>query len=329
MSDPKLFSKIIIDGVTYEVKDEVARQAISKGLVIKVVSVLPTASASTMGALYLVPDTAGKDNDVHIEYITVESGTTTKTYAWEQIGTTKTDLSDYSLKTHTHSFESTDNFVKSISSVKYDRATVKTATFSGTEVNMSLSGTPTGSISQGTGAANYTPAGTVTAPSVSISSGSTGDVGVMTSVKTSGSFPTLSGGSYTKQSLSGGNYTASSYTPESWSYTESTETLIFTKSSYTKESVTLPTISDGGVTFPTLVGGAMPTFNTTKLSASAGTPTFKGTGVDLEFTGDPISMSGKYKPSGDVTVELTQTSTNATVNKTDAKVLGTTRAANS
>lgn len=60
----------------------------------EVVSTLPTASASTMGKIYLVAHAHGTQ-DGYDEYITLESGATTKTYSWEKIGNTDIDLTDY------------------------------------------------------------------------------------------------------------------------------------------------------------------------------------------------------------------------------------------
>ena len=60
----------------------------------EVVASLPTASASTMGKIYLVAHSHSSD-DGYDEYITLESGTTTKTYSWEKIGNTDIDLSNY------------------------------------------------------------------------------------------------------------------------------------------------------------------------------------------------------------------------------------------
>ena len=57
----------------------------------QVVDSLPTASASTMGIIYLVADTHGT-GDNYDEYITIQSGTT---YSWEKIGNTDVDLSGY------------------------------------------------------------------------------------------------------------------------------------------------------------------------------------------------------------------------------------------
>lgn len=60
----------------------------------EVIDTLPTASATTMGKIYLVAHTHGTQ-DGYDEFITIESGDTTKTYAWEKIGNTDIDLSQY------------------------------------------------------------------------------------------------------------------------------------------------------------------------------------------------------------------------------------------
>lgn len=56
---------------------------------------LPEASADTMYILGLVAD-ATAEAGTYLEYITIRKGTESNyTYAWEQIGSTKTDLTDY------------------------------------------------------------------------------------------------------------------------------------------------------------------------------------------------------------------------------------------
>lgn len=60
---------------------------------------LPTASADTMYILGLVAD-ATAEAGTYLEYITIRNGTEgSYTYTWEQIGSTKTDLTDYVKKT--------------------------------------------------------------------------------------------------------------------------------------------------------------------------------------------------------------------------------------
>lgn len=60
-----------------------------------VVSTLPTASADTMGKIYLVPN-AGSGTNAKDEYVTIRSGSAgSYTYSWELFGTTQIDLTGY------------------------------------------------------------------------------------------------------------------------------------------------------------------------------------------------------------------------------------------
>lgn len=59
-----------------------------------VVATLPTASADTMGKIYLVPMTDTEDDNVKEEYFTYLDEDN-NTYKWEKLGTTKFDNSDY------------------------------------------------------------------------------------------------------------------------------------------------------------------------------------------------------------------------------------------
>ena len=64
----------------------------------EVVTELPTAAASTIGKIYLVAHTHNPSDsqpDSYDEFITLESGTATKTYKWERIGNTDINLSEY------------------------------------------------------------------------------------------------------------------------------------------------------------------------------------------------------------------------------------------
>lgn len=86
-------------GTTYDIKDATARQSIedivAAGLEYVVVEILPTASASTKGKIYLVSHSHGT-GDVYDEYLTVQGGTSSSpTYSWEKIGNTDIDLSNY------------------------------------------------------------------------------------------------------------------------------------------------------------------------------------------------------------------------------------------
>ena len=71
-------------------------QAVAVGLVVKVVQTLPTASASTMGKIYMVQQSGGQSGDYYNEYITVQTMEAGQAvYTWELIGDTRIDLSGY------------------------------------------------------------------------------------------------------------------------------------------------------------------------------------------------------------------------------------------
>ena len=110
-----LVSKITFpSGNTYYIKDDEARyvieeiiancptttdmyNAIQEAMVggFQVVNSLPTASANTMGRIYLVPGQSGSGQNTKIEYVTIRSGSDPNyTYSWEELGTTELDLSN-------------------------------------------------------------------------------------------------------------------------------------------------------------------------------------------------------------------------------------------
>lgn len=96
---------LMADGSTinitnYYTKDEVDAEINSKiHIEFVYVETLPTASASTLNKIYLVPTASEYPSNVKDEYITLRSGTEGNyTYSWEKIGTTAIDLSNYQLK---------------------------------------------------------------------------------------------------------------------------------------------------------------------------------------------------------------------------------------
>lgn len=63
------------------------------GFEVVIANSLPTASASTMRKMYLVPSSDPQARNVKDEFVTIQSG---GSYSWEQIGSTAIDLSAYS-----------------------------------------------------------------------------------------------------------------------------------------------------------------------------------------------------------------------------------------
>ena len=287
-------SKITLpSGTTYDIKDAVAREAISAGFsIVKVNSfnALPTASASTKGIIYLVPDTHSDDNDIFDEYITVQDGTS---FTWEKIGNTDVDLSGYSQQGHTHNV--TTNVT--VGNHSYTPAgTVTQPTFTGTEGNLSVSGSPNGSVTitaNSDGTKNYTPAGSVTQPTFS---GTAADI-------------TVTGTPSGSVTISTGSGTAN-YTPEGTISVTPTVTLNSTDVYSITNVGTLPSLTTT-VTDETLtIGfsqGTLPTKGNkqtvaTTVNTATATGSFSGTGVRLtgSFSGNAMNSTGTYTPAGTV-----------------------------
>ena len=180
---------------------------------------------------------------------------------------------------------------------------VSKPTFTGTEGNLSVKGTPKGnvSIAIGTGTANYTPAGSVSQPSFS---GTEGNISV-------------SGTPTGNVSISVGTGTAN-YTPAG-SVSQPTTTVELnttTVNSITDvgslPSCTLPTytvnnevlsISSGSFDAGTLpTKGSDTEVATSVNSVVTSKPTFTGTGAELKatFTGTSLTSTGKFTPNGSV-----------------------------
>lgn len=100
-NDSNFITNAVNDLVNYYKKTETYTQAEVDALIEEVatggfekVQTLPTASASTMHKIYLVPKT-GTADDTCDEFITLEQEGTPKTYTWERIGSTSLDLDGY------------------------------------------------------------------------------------------------------------------------------------------------------------------------------------------------------------------------------------------
>ena len=90
------------DGITYNIKDTVARDMLSHSLELIICpDGLPGPAGPTyQGKIYLVPHVHGTQ-DIYDEYVVVQD-LTTSVWSWEKIGNTDIDMSNYSLKTHKH-----------------------------------------------------------------------------------------------------------------------------------------------------------------------------------------------------------------------------------
>lgn len=105
-NDTGFITKAVSDLTNYYLKSETYTKSEVDGLISQinqfeyvVASELPTASASTMYKIYLIPSSQSATQNAKDEYITIRSGAGTEadpyTYAWEQIGSTAVDLTEY------------------------------------------------------------------------------------------------------------------------------------------------------------------------------------------------------------------------------------------
>ncbi|MCI6674803.1 MAG: hypothetical protein MR519_10725 [Spirochaetaceae bacterium] len=134
------------DGTVVYLKDSEARAMLSKHLELKVVDTLPEASADTLNAMYLVPEASGGE-DTKAEYITLSSKASdgSVSYKWEKIGSTGVVLKGYSKTGHTHAYTR----VTGVPAHSYTPSgTIGAQTFTGSEADVSVSGTPEGTVSK-------------------------------------------------------------------------------------------------------------------------------------------------------------------------------------
>lgn len=261
MADTKYISQVTLPGSdgAYSIKDASAWTAIgnlwstiSQGalelVVLKSGEQLPTASESTKGKIYLKPDATHNPstNDVYDEYVTVKKEA--NDYEWEKIGNTDVDLSNYSVKSHTH----TVGINIGVDSHSYTpEGTVEKPTFSGTAFTSTGRYTPKGTVAIATtenktttvsaatsGATTYTPKGTVEKPTFT---GTEGDVTVSGTVKgATGSGTATSAGTHTHSVSSTTKYLHSIKVPTGFS-----TTAVLTDVSTSKLSTTRITGTNG------------------------------------------------------------------------------------
>ena len=116
------------------------------------------ASAETRAKIYFVPQTTEDGHDIYAEYITVSPASST--YVWEKFGTTDIDLS-------------------SLGALAYkDSASTNYTPAGNVAVSIATNTNKTADVSKSnSGAATYTPEGTVSAPAVNLkTAGATGTI---------------------------------------------------------------------------------------------------------------------------------------------------------
>lgn len=131
----QFITKSVDDLLNYYLKTEtftkteiLALIAAVKQFVYRSVDTLPeTPSADTMGIIYLVPSADPQEQDVKVEYITIDNGIgASPRYTWERIGSTTIDLSDYvtteALNTTLAAYTTTEN-LNTLLAAKQDKPT--------------------------------------------------------------------------------------------------------------------------------------------------------------------------------------------------------------
>ena len=267
-------------GTTYDLRDSRVDSIISQGTRWVGITTTPISDGSTTSTIVIngvdhaaeVGDIAGYQETGKQQEEFIWSGTN-----WQEFGSTG------SLKALA--------FKDSVAVSTAVPATYST-TFTGKNKSVSVSGTTTGSVSEtksavevktkSTGTNSYTPAGTVTAPTISVASaGSTASV---TPFGSAGSLPSCT-------------------LP---TYTVTNEVLTITAGSFSAGS--LPS------------GGTAVTVKTGDASYTASTPSFSGTAVYLttasevltgaSFTGASMTSTGNYTPEATSVTTTTATTTN-------------------
>ena len=341
------------------------------------------ASADTMYKIYLVPASTGS-SDNYAEYITVNpSGST---YAWEMFGSIALpDMSQYVKNKSGHTGGTAGDLAyKNTASGSTTVAVPKTytTTFTGKEKSVSVSGTPSGSVSSsfagtdtyfktasevatgasftgsamtstgnftpsgsisvGTGTANYTPAGTNTASSVSGSCSVTpsGSISVGTGTANftpAGNVAISAAGATTTINNPTAKTVVTDMSVANPSATTATGELVYCSVSGTKlslkkfvettgDSITTSskTVKTGDANYSFSGTGAELKFTGSSsngtISGTAAAQTFSGTGAELKFTGSQgsVSVSGTTTGSVNVTkgvVEVAPSAIGTTANK--------------
>lgn len=278
-------SKITLpSGQTYDIKDATARAAIAGGTSFLGVTTTELTNGAETATITVGGKSISAVNGGMVIYGNKEFVYSTSDNQWHEFG----DLSDLGDLAHKDSASGnftpagtvsqptfTGTSLTSTGSVTAE-GSVSQPSFTGTAKDVSVSGTPSGTIGVGTGTANYTPAGSVSAPTITVTPA--------TATK------------YVAASATGGGTvtagTAASCTMPVLETTVNEENLVlnWTDGSFTTNTptaVTLPSFAS-----QTIVSGIT--------SASATAPEFTGTGAQLTFTGSTMTSTGSYTPAGTV-----------------------------
>lgn len=315
-------SKILVNGVEYEIKDTVARQggvrfilstdAASTPLGVewtpsggdKVTGTLTAANADK-NAIYLVPGEIASVKNIYREFVAVN--TTGTTYIWEQLGDTEIDLKDVVTGVTLNKgngatvYGSGNTFANSSSTVSFSGGSTQSVL---TGITPSSSNMVVESITGINGSESITPVSSstdVTIPNIQLGAASSaskivtesktatntvfGTAASVNKVSAGTAVAVAKAGTAVTQILSGD--ISSVFTAA----TVSDETLSFTSSSVTKNSIT-PAVSNGSIT-PVTIGDAVtvPQLTSNTEVAIASVKTNTDVSVPSVTAGDPISAS--------------------------------------
>lgn len=254
-------SKITLpSGVTYNIKDEVARQTAAGSIQLKGVTTTALTDEATTNPIKIegADYTAiAQDAVFYGKKEFVFDGT-----KWHEFG----DMSGLGALAS-----------KDTASATYTpEGTITQPTFQGSPMIMVTQLTPSGTISKGNGETNYTPEGTVSTPTITVTPNTVSK--------------------YVASSASGGGTvtagTAAACTLPTLTTSVANETLTigWTAGSFTANKPT-------AVTMPTF---AQQTIATGIKSATSTQPSFTGTGAELKFTGDEAEITMHGTPTGSV-----------------------------
>lgn len=283
-----------------------------------VASISDLPATGEAGTIYLVPN-SGTGKEIYDEYIWVASKTGSDKY--EKIGSTDVDLSGYVQTSRTINGHDLTTDVT---------LTASQPTFSGTEATITVSGTPSGSItisSEASASGNYQPAGSVSQPTFT---GSSSAVSISSEASASGNYqpagtvsqPTFEGSqgslsvtgtpsgsvTITSEASASGNYTPEGSISVTPNITLGTTTVkeVGTVGSAAVLTFTPPTNNDGNLTIswtpnvPT--SSSDKTVGSGSVTSQTASGTFTGTKVQLggSFSGNSLTSTGTFTPSGTV-----------------------------
>ena len=277
-------SKITLpSGTTYNIKDEVARQIASGGIQLKGVTTTALTDEATTNPIQINGESytaVSQDAVFYGKKEFVFDGT-----KWHEFG----DMSGLGALAYKDRANGTVNIPTGISGLKLAntgisgggvvtaQGTVSAPTFTGTSGTISATGTPAGTISVGTGTANYTPGGTVSTPTITVT-------------------PSTVTNKYVASSATGGGSVTAG--------TAASATMPVLTTSVANETLTI-SWTDGSFTANTPTAVTLPSFSKQTIatgisSATASQPTFTGTGAEIKFTGTEMTATGTYTPAGTV-----------------------------